>query len=85
MDPVAQKISGYIAQNILFSRNGYPYPLDASFLENGIVDSMNILELVMYVEESFGVKVADSDIVPENFDSVIRMTNFVLSKQKASQ
>jgi acyl carrier protein len=81
MDPVAQKIASYIADNILFSRKGYPHPLDASFLENGIVDSMNILELVMYVEENFGVKVADSDIVPENFDSVTLMTNYVLSKQ----
>jgi acyl carrier protein len=81
MDPVEQKISSYIAQNILFSRNGYPYPLDASFLENGIVDSMNILELVMYVEENFGVKVADNDIVPENFDSVTRMTNYIHHKK----
>jgi acyl carrier protein len=84
IDPVAQKISAYIADNILFSHNGYPHPLDASFLENGIVDSMNILELVMYVEECFGVKVADNDIVPENFDSVTRMANYVLSKQNGS-
>lgn len=80
MDAVEQKISTYIAQNILFSRNGYPHPVDASFLENGIVDSMNILELVMFVEESFGISVSDSDIVPDNFDSVSKMAKYIQSK-----
>jgi acyl carrier protein len=81
MDPVEQKISSYIAQNILFSNNGFPYPLDASFLENGIVDSMNILELVMFVEENFDVSVGDGDIIPDNFDSVSRMAKYINSKK----
>ena len=80
MDPVEQKISSYIAQNILFSRNGYPHPMEASFLENGIVDSMNILELVMFVEENFAISVSDSDIIPENFDSVAKMAKYIQSK-----
>ena len=81
MDTIEQKVSSYIAQNILFSRNGYPHPLDASFLENGIVDSMNILELVMFVEENFNVPVGDADIVPENFDSVTRIARYVNSRK----
>lgn len=80
MDSVEEKISGYIANNILFSKNGYPHPLDASFLENGIIDSMNVLELVMFVEENYGFKVADSDIVPDNFDSVTRLAAYIRSK-----
>jgi acyl carrier protein len=80
MDSVEQRISTYIAQNILFSRNGYSYPLDASFLENGIVDSMNILQLVMFVEENFKISIGDGDIVPENFDSVTKIANFIQSK-----
>jgi acyl carrier protein len=81
MDAIENKIAGYISQNILFSKNGYPYPKDASFLENGIIDSMNVLELVMYVEENFGVQVSDNDIVPDNFDSVEKLARFVQSKQ----
>ena len=80
MDNNEQKISEYIAENILFSKKGYPHPLDASFLDNGIVDSMNILELVMFVEENFSIKVADGDIVPVNFDSVTKLANFIRSK-----
>ena len=81
MDQFGQKISSYIAENILFSRNGYPHPDDASFLENGIVDSMNILELVMFVEENFGISVEDSDIIPDNFDSVAKMAKYIEGKK----
>jgi acyl carrier protein len=81
-EAVEKKIASYIAENILFSKKGYPYPSDASFLENGIIDSMNVLELVMFVEENFKIKVDDSEIVPENFDSVGKLAAYVDSKQK---
>ena len=75
-----EMIRSYIAQNILFSENGHPYSDDASFLDEHIVDSMNVLELVMFVEETFGVAVEDQEIVPENFDSVSKLAAFVRSK-----
>ncbi len=81
MDPIESKIAGYIAENILFSKNGYPYPEDASFQDNGIIDSMNVIELVMFVEEAFGIQVAEKEIVPDNFDSVEKLANFVQSKK----
>ena len=83
MDPIETKIASYIADNILFSKDGYPHSPDASFLDNGIVDSMNVLELVMFVEEKFGIQVGDGDIVPDNFDSVSRLANYVRSKENA--
>ena len=70
-------IRQHIAQDILFNKKGYPYPDDASFLENGIIDSMNVMELIMFVEETFGVEVADEDIVPDNFDSVASIAAYV--------
>lgn len=79
---IESQVASYIAENILFSRNGYPYPSDASFLENGIIDSMNVLELVMFVEEKFKVKVDDSEIVPDNFDSVSKLASYITSKKR---
>jgi len=81
-EDIESKIAGYIAENILFSRKGYPYANDASFLENGIIDSMNVLELVMFVEEKFKVHVDDSEIVPDNFDSVTKLAEFISQKKK---
>jgi acyl carrier protein len=77
---IESKIASYIAENILFSKNGYPYEFDDSFLENGIIDSMNVLELVMFVEENFGFKVRDDEILPENFDSVRKLSTFIHSR-----
>lgn len=82
MNSVEELLRKYIADNILFSGSGYPYPDDTSFLENGIVDSMNVLELVMFVEQKFGVKVEDAEIVPDNFDSIARLAAFVRRKQE---
>jgi acyl carrier protein len=80
MKPVEEMLREYIADNILFSEDGYPYLDDASFLEKGILDSTNILELVMFVEEEFGITVEDKEIVPEYFDSVRNLSQFVRSK-----
>lgn len=81
MNPYEEAIAAYIADNILFSGSVYPHELDASFLENGIIDSMNILELVMFVEEKFGIKVDDEDIVPANFDSVTKLAAYVAGRK----
>lgn len=82
MTSVEDLVRDYIVQNILFSSNGYPYQDDTSFLENGIIDSMNVLELVMFVEQKFGVKVEDAEIVPDNFDSIIKLSAFIRRKQE---
>ena len=75
-----EEIKQFIADNLLFSSNGFHLSDDASFLENGVVDSLGIMELVMYVEEQFGVQVLDEDVTPDNFDSVNRLVAYVASK-----
>lgn len=79
MSSPEETIRNYIAQNILFSKS-YPHPDDASFLEEGIIDSMNVMELILFVEEKFKVDVADEDIVPANFDSVAKIAAYIRSK-----
>ncbi len=81
MDKIASILRTYIAQNILFSGNSYPHEDDASFLNEGIVDSMNLLGLVTFVEEEFGIKVDYSDILPENFDSISRLAAYIKQAQ----
>jgi len=75
------KIREYIAKNLLFSDNGFAYDDDDSFLEEGIVDSLGIMELVMFVEETFKVTIEDHEITPDNFDSVNRLAQYIQSKQ----
>lgn len=77
---IENQIKAYILENFLFSDNGYELPEDASFLEEGIVDSTGVLELVMFVEETFNLTVEDEEIVPENFDSVSQLAAYIRRK-----
>lgn len=77
---IEKLIRDFIAKNLLFSDSGFDYPDDASFLEEGIVDSIGVLELVGFIEETFGVSVEDREIVPDNFDSVTRLAGYIRRK-----
>lgn len=57
------------------------FAADASFLQNGIIDSTGVLELVAFLEETFAIKVEDTDLVPENLDSIAQVIAFVQRKQ----
>ena len=81
---VETQIKDYIAQNLLFSDNGFGYKDDDSFLEEGIVDSIGVLELVSFVEEKFGISVDDQDVTPDNFDSVNNLAAYVRRKSSLS-
>ena len=52
-----------------------------SLLDNGIVDSMGVLELVNFVELEFGITITDEELLPENFQSVLRVAAFVEAKK----
>lgn len=56
-------------------------PDNESLLETGIVDSTGVLELVAFLESTFGVKVEDEEMLPENLDSIARVSAFVGRKQ----
>jgi acyl carrier protein len=77
---VAPKIRDYISRNFLFSAQGFHYGDDASFLEEGIIDSLGIIELVSFVEKEFGISVADHELLPDNFDSVSKLSSFIIGK-----
>ena len=77
---IEPQIRDYVARNLLFSGNGFGYDDDASFLQEGIVDSVGVLELVLFVEETFGVEVNDQEIIPDNFDSVDKLASYIRSK-----
>ena len=78
---VREIIRNFIYENFLF--NDYTQTLSdqESFLESGIIDSTGVLELVTFVEETFGIKIADDELIPENLDSVGQLDQFIQLKQ----
>jgi len=53
---------------------------DESFLSSGILDSTGVLELIAFLEETYHVHFDDEELVAENFDSLSRLTRFMVSK-----
>ena len=80
---VREQIRNYIAETFLFSDDGFNMSDDVSFLDEGIIDSMGVLELIMFTEETFTVSVEDDEIKPENFDSVNKLYDYI--QRKTSQ
>jgi len=54
-----------------------------SLLDQGIIDSTGVLEVIMFIESTFGLTVEDSEMLPENLDSIERIAAFVARKQVA--
>jgi acyl carrier protein len=75
--PIEARIRDFIARNLLYSDNGFAYPDDTSFLQEGIIDSLGVMELVEFVSKTFNVKVGQSEVTPAHFDSVARLADFV--------
>lgn len=81
---VTLKIRNFIIENFLFDQNHGELPNDASFLDEGIIDSTGMLELVSFIEETYGIHVEDEELVPENLDSVNNVVSFIEKKLASS-
>ena len=84
-DVVQTRIRDFIVENFLFGDDSQPLPGDLSLIESDMVDSTGILEMVSFLEEHFAIDVADPEIVPENFDTIARLSAFVAGKKKARE
>jgi acyl carrier protein len=85
MENYAARVKEYIIDNFLFGVDGDALGEDDSFLQNGIIDSTGIVEVVAWIEETYGVKVRDMDLLPENFDSVNQLAAYIGRNVSASQ
>jgi acyl carrier protein len=73
----------FISDNFLFREGLEAIADDASFLDAGIIDSTGVLELVSYLEDTWGVTVADEEMLPENFDSIRGIVAYLQRKRAA--
>jgi acyl carrier protein len=78
---VTTEIRAYIVERFLFGKQSERLTNSASFMEQHLVDSTGILEVVMFIESRYGIKVADEEMIPENLDSIERIAAFVRRKQ----
>jgi acyl carrier protein len=76
-----QCIKSFVLKNFLFTDDANALSDSTSLIGEGIIDSTGILELVSYLEESFGIKVTDEEMTPANFDSIQNIAAFIGRKR----
>ena len=74
---VAERIRQFLVQHFPTTKN---VGNNAALLNNGLIDSLGILEVVAFLEKEFGITISDEDLLPENFGSVGNLSNFVQQK-----
>ena len=78
-------ISDYISQELVPDPALLPLASDTSLLDSGILDSLSLLRLVVFLEERFGIGVGDADLLPENFSSVNAICAYVRAREAQKQ
>ncbi len=80
LDHVQQPIKGYMQERFPALQR---LDLDSAteLLQSNAIDSLGLLELIAYIEETFDVALDDDDLSPENFDSIDRIARLVIAKQ----
>ena len=74
---VKAQVRAFIDDNFIMGAQSQKFGDQASFLEHHIIDSTGFLELVTFIEETFGFAVADEDMTPENLDSLEAIDAYV--------
>ena len=76
-------IREHIVENYLFGKDD-ELSDDTSFLDEGILDSTGVLQLVFHLEDTYKIKVEDDEMLPENLDSINAICVFLESKQQSA-
>ena len=82
-DAIKTEIRSFIVENFLFGDDTVELPDSQSLMERDLVDSTGILEMVSFIEERFGIAMADAEIVPDNLDSIARIAAYVARKRES--
>lgn len=78
-------INEYISRELVRDPALLPLANETSLLETGILDSLGLLRLVLFLEERFGVTVGEADLLPEHFASVSAICAYLRTREPGSR
>ena len=83
---ISLAVRQFIGENFLFRDDGGDaITQDASLLDAGIIDSTGVLELICFLESTYGIEIADDEMLPENLDSIRAIAGYVRRKLASAQ
>jgi acyl carrier protein len=84
-DPILLAVREFIQSNFLYMRPGFVLGDDDQFLKNRVLDSMAVMELVIFLRSEFGVEVPESDILESNLGSLRAVADYVRQQVGATE
>jgi len=84
LDTIQQKLIRFLEEEILLDKEQSKIAPGES-LFSGVLDSLGTLRLVVFIEETYSIQVADGELIPENFDTVERLAKYIQTKTTGSQ
>jgi acyl carrier protein len=85
MNNIEQEIREFLKQHLLLDDKVEDLSNTDSLLEKGIIDSTGIIDLVSFIEEKYNIKIDDEELMPEYFDSLQAISEFVKNKISGKQ
>jgi len=82
---IRTELTKFIITNYLFGDATLAPGDEDSLIENGVIDSTGILELIEFLESHFEIEVSEGETIPENLDGISSLTQFIVSKKAARQ
>lgn len=79
MQDIKEQVRQYLFDNIFFG-NDAKIEDDTSFMKSHILDSTGFIEMVYFIEETFGIDIGEGELLPENLDSLNNIEAFVMRK-----
>jgi len=83
MQAIKKQVRAYMLDNFIMGGNADDLKDGDSFMERHIIDSTGFIELITFLEQSFGIRIEDEEMIPENLDSLNSIEQFISHKLKA--
>ena len=74
---VSQNLRKFIQDSLLADHGGAPLGDDDSLIQRGVLDSIGLLQIMTHLEQEFGVRVPDDEVLPENFETVRQIEDLI--------
>lgn len=79
---IKEQVRQFILDNFMMGRDPEELKDSGSLLEMNIIDSTGVLEMVGFLEETFGITIEDDELIPENLDSLVKIENYIKRKRQ---
>lgn len=81
---IEREVRTFITENFPLGDSGFELAGTDSLLEVGVIDSVGVLELIEYLESTYGFQIPDEDVLPENLDSVDAIARYASRRLQAA-